>query len=183
VKIILLLISIFCFSATSCQVAENVVVSQEKQKEFVTKNYEKDGLSCSYQCNWKIKYDEVYQELGRVVAVEDSNNGIFVISLFPLEVPLDLEEYAEETKREWKSRIKNGKDFDIKTSEITRNILLEPSSGIRLKFSFENIPYTQDLFLVKGKKRIAVVALQTIDKNLENADKDFQAIFDSLEFE
>ena len=140
-KIFLLAILTLCFSATSCQVAENTVVSQESQKEIVTKKFEKDGVSFLYPDSWKIRYDEVYRELGRVIAVEDSKDSIFIVSLFPLEVPLNLQEYAEEVKKELKAKVKNGSHLEIKTSEVNRNILLEQSKGIRLKFSLENVPH------------------------------------------
>ena len=175
-KSILLLITLFCFSLISCWKPENITVAQEKKEN----SYEKDGISFSYPNKWKIKHDEVISGLGRVIAVQDSNESIFIISIFPSEVNLNLDEYAKDLEAVWKSKVKDGKDLEFETSDVSRNIFLKTTKGKRLKFLFEKIPYTQDLFLVSGKKKLAAFAIQTTDKNLENADKEFQVIFDSL---
>ena len=175
-KGILLLILVLSFSINSCWNTENVTISQEKKENV----YSKEGVSFSYPNKWKIKHDEVISEIGRVITVQDNKDSIFIVSLFPSEVNLSLEEYAKNVETEWKARAKNGKDLEFKTNEVTRKIFLEYSKGIRLRFLFENIPSTQDLFLVRGKKKLAVFAIQTTDENLENGEKDFQMIFDSL---
>jgi hypothetical protein len=175
-KGIFLIISVLFFSTNSCWNTESVTIS----KEIKENAYNKDGVSFSYPSKWKIKHDEVISKLGRVITVQDTKDSIFVFSLFPSEVNLSLEEYAKTIETAWKARVATGKDLEFNTNEVTRKIFLESSKGIRLMFLFEKIPYTQDLFLVRGKKKLAVFAIQTTDEKLENVDKDFQMIFDSL---
>jgi hypothetical protein len=128
------------FSITSCKFAENVVISQQKSDALVVRVYEKDGLSFSYPGGWKITRDETYRELGRVVTVEDSKQGIFILSLFPLEVPLSLEEYAQEVERGFSSRATNGKPLDVQKTKITRNVLLKITEGVRINFHLTASP-------------------------------------------
>lgn len=181
-RILLFLFLVFSFSVTSCQIADNVVISQRKADDLITRAYEKEGLGFSYPAGWKITRDETYRELGRVVSVEDSKGSILILSLFPLEVPLNLEEYAREVESGFKSRATNGNALDVQKSVIIRDVLLKSTEGVRLKFSFNGIPHTHDLFLVKNKKNIAVFSIQNIDKNWESADKEFQIVLDSLKF-
>ncbi len=175
-KFIFLFVSLIYFSASSCKAAENE--SHKTRNISETQHYAKDGLSFSYPSNWRITKDEVYRELGRFVSVADAKDGVFMISLFPAEIPLELGEYADEMKSEWESKAK-----DVQTSEIAASVLLEPTKGIRHRFLFADTAHTQDIFLVRRSKKIAVLAIQNTDKNWEATNSQFQIILDSLKFD
>jgi len=187
VKIILLFVTI-CFVSMSCKIAEKIINPVKKeQKEIVKKIYEKNGLSFSYPSNWQVTADEILEEGVRNVNIEDSDSSLFIITMFPSEFSVDLDEHAESFKKNLPSNIPVGKLSEAKTTITSRIINDQNYKGVRQRYSIsllgEVIPHTVDFFLVNGEKFNVVLTIQAPDEDWKAAEKEFQVISDSLKFE
>jgi len=186
-KIILLFIVTICFVSTSCQVVEKIINPVKKErKEIVKKVYEKNGLSFSHPDNWKVTEDSILAEGTRYINVEDSDNSLFIITLFGTDSYVDLKEHVENFKKTLPAQIPIGKIIQGTTTETTRLIKGKNYTGIRQKYSIslasEIVPHTTDFFLINGENLDAVVTIQAPDEDWKAAEKEFQVIFDSLKF-
>lgn len=187
-KIVLFFIFAVCLVTVSCAGFGKIIDPVKKeQKEVVTKTYEKNGLSFLYPDNWQVSEDEILDGGARYVNVEDSDNSLFIITLFPPESSIDLEAFAENFVENISSNIPIGKVSDVKKSSVNRTIDNQSYKGIQYKYSAvllgENIPHTSNLFSVEREKTNAIVVIQAPDEDWKAADKEFQIIFDSLKFE
>lgn len=150
-----------------------------------TTRYEGNGLAFSYNNNWKITGDELRGKV-RWISIESDNNAVFIIAIVPSELSIDLNNFAANIEKERPSSIALGRVSETKTSEISRSIKGEISNGIRHKFSVtllgENVPHTQDFFLIKTEEANVITMIQAPDEDWKNSDEGFQVIFDSLRF-
>lgn len=154
---------------------------------MVAKTYEKNDLSFSYPDNWKINEDEMLEEGARYVTVEDSDNSLFIMTVFAPGDAIDLETYGQNFLAGLSTDIPGGRISDAKKSAVRRTVNNQNLEGIEYKYSAvvlgESIPHTANMFSVKLKKGDAVIVVQAPDEDWKAADKEFQVIFDSLKFE
>ena len=186
-KTFLLLVFTVCFVSASCRVVEKVINPVKKErKEIVKKVYEKSGVSFLHPDNWQVSEDSTSDEGVRQVTVEDSDNSLFIITLFGLDSYVDLDEYAENFKNTLPANIPIGKVRDGSKSEIDRLIKGQNYTGIRYTYSIyllnQTVPHTVDFFSINGEGLNAIVLIQAPDEDWKAAEKEFQVIFDSLKF-
>ncbi len=184
-KTLSIFIIAICFGLASCQSVEKIIDSNKNpQKEFVTKVYEKNGLSFSYANNWRISEDTVLEDGIRLVQVEDSDNTLFVITIPKLGNTINLGEYSENFMKNLTSEIPIGKISKVRNSEVNRTIDNQQYTGIRKKFSMtllgENIPHITDFFLITQQDADTVITIQVPEEDWNVADTEIQIIADSL---
>lgn len=187
-KLVLFFIITISFAAVSCAGIEKIInLPKREQKEIVAKTYEKNGLSFSHPDNWQVSEDEILEEGARFVNVEDSDNSLFLITLFPSDSFVDLDAYAENFTSSISSNMPVGKVSEPKKSIINRTINNQNYQGIQYKYSAvllgQSVPHTANIFSVELRKSSAIVVIQAPDADWKAADKEFQVIFDSLKFD
>jgi hypothetical protein len=186
-RIVLLFLVIFCVSIASCQMAQKLLDDKKSERAFTTKKYEKNGFSVSHPDNWTLTEDEILEGGARYVNLEDADNTVFIVTLFPADFETDLKEYAENIKNDLPSSIPVGEVSATRVAETSRNILGKIAKGIRHNFSIslvgQKVPHTQEFFMIEGKKLDAVIMIQAPDEDWQAAEKEFKVIFDSLKFE
>jgi nitrogen regulatory protein PII-like uncharacterized protein len=183
----LLFIVIFCVSITSCQVLKKLLNDKKSDRVFTTKTYEQKGFGVSHPDNWNISEDEDIEGSTRYINIEDADNTVFIVTLFPTDFETDLKQYAENIKKDLPANIPVGEVSATRVSDTSRNILGKLENGTRHNFSLtfvgQKIPHTREFFKIEGGKNDAVVMIQAPDEDWQAAEKEFKVMFDSLKFE
>jgi hypothetical protein len=183
----LLFLTIFCVSFTSCQLVRTLLNDKKSERTFTTKTYEQRGFSVSHPDNWNITEDEDIEGGTRYINIEDADNTVFIVTLFPTDFETDLKQYAENIKRDLPTNIQVGEVSATRESDTSRNILGKHENGIRHNFSLtfvgQKTPHTREFFKIEVGKSDAVVMIQAPDEDWQAAEKEFKVMFDSLKFE
>ena len=188
IRLITFLALMLVFSQAACAVVEKIANPKKKEhRAIVTSQYEKDGLSFSYPNNWQVTEDAPIENGIRHVNVEDSDNSLFILNIMSSEFEVDLDEYAENFVKYLTANLPVGKVIKVESGTTSRVVSNTNYDGVQRRYSVsalgEIVPHTADFFLVKGEKTNAVVIVTSPDEDLNAAEKEFQAISDSLRLE
>lgn len=183
----LLAIIAACVLAMGCGIVSKLVSPQKKMRASITtKVYEKDGLSFSYADNWKISEDEIVSDRVRYLTVEDADNTVFAVTLFPAGYAMELTEYSDSFMEGLKKEIPYGEIVGLKSGETQRIIGDQMRNGIRRNFTMtllgEKVPHTTDFYSVAIGEREAIIAIQAPDEDWSAAEPEVDVISKSLTF-
>jgi hypothetical protein len=153
---------------------------------YKTVRYDKDGLSFFYHSTWKITEDKIIDGKARQILIDNDGNAGLIVVLFPLELSLNLGDFAAVIAKERPSNMAAGTVSETKNLEVRRNFGGQALQGLRQKFSVSlfgvTVHYTQDFFLVNTDDVKILITIYAPDEDWESAEKGFQVIFDSLRF-
>jgi hypothetical protein len=148
--------------------------------------YEKNGFRFSHHSNWKITGDKMIEGKARKVDIENDDNAIFVILIFPPESSMGFGDFAGQMAEARPASIPGGNVSQTNAFGISRIVAGKSLEGVRHRYTVsllrQTIPYTQDFFQIRTEKANILVTIQAPDEEWEGADRGFEVILDSLRF-
>jgi hypothetical protein len=160
--------------------------------------YEKDGIKFTHLSSWKITKDEPIGEAknARIINVEGPDSALLSIICIPESSSATLESFADDVASRRTAAISDKfrvGSMDMAqvakgTSEnIEQTIAGAKVPGVRQKFSITLlsvlVPHQADFFMLHHGRTKVVLMSQVAEKHLQQAGRNFDAVYESLSLE
>ena len=169
----------------------------DRFKAPVKQEYGKDGLAFAHFSNWTVTEDKLMtQEVGdvRYVSVEGPNDSLLMISGFPANLGVTLEDYVrllQTGMNEEAKKMTHGIEV-LKTSEgnlspVETVINGAMRKGLAREFDVEilsiPVPHRSETFMLETKTQTWFFVAQSSKEDWGSLKNGFQTIFESLAVE